>query len=73
MATQQEIRDTLTLVQITAEAIREAGKEGIPAGHLYAALMSKGCGLNTHVRIVRTLINAGLIQKKMNLLTWIAD
>lgn len=68
-----EIAAALTAIRAVAECIREAGS--IPAGHLYAALMTKGCTLQTFERIVGMLTSndhgAAVVEKRGDLLVWV--
>jgi len=63
-------RSALAAVVAVTEAIREAGSQGIPAGTLYACLMSKGCTLEAYERLERIILNTGLVHKSGDLLTW---
>jgi hypothetical protein len=51
-----------------SETIREAG--AVPSGHLYAALISK-VDLEGYQRLIRTLENAQLVEKRGDMLRWI--
>jgi len=68
-----EIAQALAAIRLVADCIREAGS--IPAGHLYAALMAKGCTLQTFDRIVSMLTSnehgAAIVEKRGDLLVWV--
>lgn len=48
------------------ETIKEAGKNGAPAGPLYAALMQAGFGLSNFEHLMKMLVEAGRIRKVGN-------
>lgn len=50
------------------ETIQEMGKDGLPEGPLYAALMGKGCSLNQFNSLVGILVKAGRVRKDGNFL-----
>jgi len=56
-----------TLSLILYDAIREAGDQGIPSGHLYAMLSDK-LNLTTYQVIIRALTEASWIENKNHLL-----
>ena len=53
--------------------IQESGKDGVPSGHLYAALMATSSHFNieNYNRYIEILKKAGLIEEKFHVLTWI--
>lgn len=62
----------ITLIQTIDEAVRLAGPDGIPSGHLYAMLISAGIDLATYERLLGILIEAGQIRREdSHLLVWI--
>lgn len=72
---------TLTLERMTAlresalalnECIREAGPAGVPAGHLYAAVMGH-MSLDTFQVLIRALKEVGLIKEQFHLLTAVEE
>jgi len=69
MATDQQIRAALKMVQAVAEAIRDVGQT--PAGPMYAVL----CGvmsLNDFNSIIDMLVQSKLVKRDGNhMLTWI--
>lgn len=72
--TKQEISKAigayLDAVKTMAEAIRTAGPDGMPSGHLYAYV----CGavdLPTYNRMIDTLKGAKLVAERNHVLTWI--
>lgn len=46
----------------------EAVPEGIPSGHLYAQLMTKGCSLEQFKQIESIMVGSGKVVKKGDLL-----
>ena len=56
----------ITALRQIAGAIIETCKEsplGAPGGHIYAALMTKGCTLNQYEQIMAGLVRAGKLEK----------
>lgn len=61
----------LSAVVAVTEAIREAGKDGIPSGHLYAVLMVQGCSMQDYEALIRMLKRTGLVaESRAHLLAW---
>ena len=58
--TKNELASGLQVLIAVADAIKESGQ--IPAGHLYAAIMSK-VDFQGFTSIVNTLCNSGVIRK----------
>ncbi len=50
------------------ETIVAAGDAGIPNGHLYAALMEKGCSFDLYQLMIETLKGLGYITERGNVL-----
>lgn len=50
-------------------AIKEAGKDGIISGHLYAALMGQGITLNSYNMLLDILKEGKLIKERNHVLT----
>lgn len=63
-----DITKAKIFITVAMEALRDA-KE-IPAGHLYAALMTQGCTLDQYNMIEKTLVNYFGIGKQGFLLKW---
>ena len=55
------------------DSIKESGPAGIPAGTVYAALLPGGCTLRHWESIEATLIGAGLVVKKGDLLVAVSS
>ena len=51
-----------------AETIREAKR--VPAGTIYATLMTQGCTMQQYEQIERTLLGAGIVRKENHELIW---
>jgi len=66
----EQVQAALAVINVVRDAIREAGPEGIASGPLYAMLMEFGCSLKTYEAIIGILIEAGVITRSNNLLTW---
>ena len=56
------------VIDATNEAIKEAGKDGIPEGHLYSAVCDM-MSLETFSSIINLLIKSGKVTKTGYLLT----
>lgn len=69
--TREDVANAIQLVKAVADTIREAGEQGCPSGPLYAALNSKGIGIDNYNRIIATLKGAGVVEEKNHLLRWI--
>ena len=61
-------KKTIALVRAVADAIKDAGE--IPAGTLYAALMTKGCTIEQYNGLESILIRSGLATKAGDMLRW---
>jgi hypothetical protein len=71
VATPAQLKTALEITFAVSEAIRACGKRGIPSGHLYANLMNR-MNVGGFDAIIRTLQNAGLVEKRAyDLLVWI--
>jgi len=65
----QRARETALLVcGAVLEAIKEAGPQGLPSGHLYAALCGK-LSLENYQAIIEILTRLGKIRNSNHLLT----
>lgn len=64
------LKQKLTIAAVIGEAIKLAGPDGIPSGHLYAATMSK-CSLDEYQAAIRTLTRLKLVREWNHLLVWI--
>lgn len=64
------------LTDIIAETIRDATREtpmqGIPSGHLYAAVMSV-CPLHVYNAVIERLKQDGKVAERYHVLTWIGS
>lgn len=58
----------LELCKILYDAISEAGEEGIPSGHLYAAV-SAHMGLGLYQNLIGTLKKHGFVKEQFHVLT----
>lgn len=72
-ATLSDSAKALLLIKLVADCVKEAGK--IPAGHLYAILMEKGCSLGSFDYIVGLLSSTAngvkpLVVRSNDLLIW---
>jgi hypothetical protein len=66
--TKEQLKAGLNIVLAVTEAIREARE--IPAGTLYAVLVGK-VDLAGFEKIIAIVTNAGLVEKRGDLLRWI--
>jgi len=63
----------ITVVKdILLETIREAGPNGIPSGHLYAALMGH-LSLDSYQALIGMLKTAGKVKESYHVLTYTED
>ena len=53
----------LLMIKLIADAIKEAGPEGIPSGFLWAALMTRFSGLAAYESYIALLIRAGIVRQ----------
>ena len=67
--TRDQVRAYLAATRAIADAIKELGST--PSGHVYATVMGH-MDFETYQGIVTRLCEAKLIEKKGNVLTWIA-
>jgi len=52
------------IVAMITETVAEAGPNGAPSGHLYAALMTAGCTLSQYQSLIGALVKTGhLVQR----------
>ena len=58
---------TTLLASAVVEAVEEAGEQGIPAGHVYAAFMHHNISLETFERITDALVEEGMISRRGDL------
>ena len=65
----KQVTALLGLVQIIAEAIRDAGDAGIPSGHLYAMMVHK-VPLTTYQYALGILKDAGAVTEQFHVLRW---
>lgn len=45
------------------ESVRDAGELGLPSGHLYVALASKGCSMQRYENMLMSLRNTGMVKR----------
>lgn len=58
----------LQVIRAVQEAVAAAGPGGVPAGVVYAALMTQGCTLHAYEEIEALMIRVGALRKKGDLL-----
>ena len=68
MATMEQIKAFLALLETIREMIEASGPQGIPAGHLYAMLMPHNVSLAVFEKCVGILVEAGRVTRKSHLL-----
>lgn len=66
--TQAQLSAMNLALSIYLETITAAGEDGIPSGHIYAALMGQGITLNSHNAIIGALVKTGKITNTNHLL-----
>lgn len=64
----EALRAIADAVVDTIRQINESNNFGVPAGVLYAALSSHGCSLELFTTMLDTLVDAGRLERKGNLL-----
>ena len=57
-------------LNVALGSLKEAGTQGIPSGHLYAAFMTKGMNLDQYNKLESMLTKVFKINKSSYLLTW---
>lgn len=62
--TQTQIKAIIGLVDAIGEAVAAAGPQGIPSGHLYAAMMGLGCSLAQFNGLVSIAVKVGKITQQ---------
>lgn len=67
----ERVRAAVQFVAALGEAIRAAGTDGIPSGHLYALVMSTGRSLADYEGAIGVLKRAGVVEERAHLLTWV--
>ncbi len=65
---QQVIEAIRAIAAIVVETVNEAGPQGIPSGHMYAALATTGMNLDNYQALIHTLAHNGQIQVFGNVL-----
>ena len=72
--TKEQIAAAFRVTTAVAEAVMEAGPDGLPSGPLYAMLMERvGIDLEGYERLLATLERAGLVEQTAGgqLLRWV--
>ena len=69
MVSKEQVKAAFSIVAAVSTMLHEIKR--IPNGHLYAAMMEKGCSLETYEGIIRTIKNAGLIKIENDEIIWI--
>lgn len=67
--TKEQLQAGLAMVLEIGKAVKAAGPNGIPNGHLYAMVSS--LGLTSYQTIIRMLKNAGAIEERGSVLHYI--
>lgn len=71
MQTPLQLKAGALLVIAVGDTIRDFGVDGVPSGHLYAALMAN-VSFEGYMRVIDTLKRAGLVaEAPSHLLTWV--
>jgi len=68
--TKEEVAAGLKALMLVADAIKEAGQ--IPAGRMYAALMTHGCTLDAFESMISLLTRgeSAIVERRGDLLIW---
>jgi hypothetical protein len=64
-----ELLSALKLTVAVTEVIREAGRNGIPSGHLYALLLDR-VTLQGYESMIAQIKRTGLVEERGNVLYW---
>lgn len=59
----QMVEGATRIALLILNSIKDAGDEGLPSGHLYISLASKGCSLSRYEGMVSSLHNTGMVMK----------
>lgn len=62
-ADRQMVDGATRIALLILTSIRDAGEAGLPSGHLYIGLASKGCSLSRYEGMVSSLNNTGMVRK----------
>jgi len=68
-AQKKQVVAILLFAKIVEEAVKDAGPNGIPSGHLYAAMMGR-MNIDTYNYTIGLLKEAGAITEQNHLLRW---
>ena len=66
--TEQEKFAVRSIAKIVQEAVAEAGVAGIPAGSLYAMLMTWGCTLSQFDALIGGMVQLGMLERSGDIL-----
>lgn len=58
----------IKIIKSVADTIKEAKR--VPAGTIYAALMTQGCTIQQYEQIESVLTGSGIVRKENNELVW---
>lgn len=71
-ATATNAKAHLAAIKALAEAIHDAGPQGIPSGTLYAAFMAHGISLESYNRLLDAIVRTGLVKvEPSHLVKWV--
>ena len=62
--TEKQVQALSAICAAVTDAVKGAGPMGAPAGHLYAALMSTGMGLDSFNALMSALVRLGKVQQR---------
>lgn len=68
--TEQQVNAAINIMFAVRDAIRDAGPNGIPDGHVYAACMNV-MSLHTYQQLIDKLVSIGVVRKSNHVLYWI--
>lgn len=68
MPTKEQLQAAVRILHAVAETVREASR--VPSGTVYAALCGR-VDLQGYQGLIRTLVNAGLIEVRSHELVWV--
>ena len=64
LVTKAEAKAFLAICKAVLETIREAGRNGAPAGHIFAALQTQGCTAAQFHRLMQMLEEAWAVRQQ---------
>ena len=67
----EEVNVILDIMRTLGTCIIQAGREGVPSGHLYASMTPPDIGLSEYDSLINILKKAELVEEENYILRWI--